>query len=1304
MKLNQKKTFIFLSFTISILMVGPSLANKVTPSGSVKNSMKDKETLGSSLGMRAQAAILFSPRVLKPSLYFIPNEGQLDRLVDFYVQGRDKHIYFSGQGLTIALSKPEKRDQLTFGNNHIDGEGNNQKADENRANRKRMNGLGQNKNSFSRSGFLDSSFKRARDISVDQWNRWAVKLNFVGASPEARPEGENRTETVVSYFRGQPENWHAGLATYSRIVYRNVWPGVDLAFCGNDNELKYELIVSPGTDPSTIRLSYSGAAGIALNEKGQLEIQTPAGSFVDDAPQAFQIKNGQKISVPVHFEILEKRTETNGLVSSTHTFKVENYDSSLPLIIDPAILVCSGYLGGSSDDRALAITIDSSGNVYITGWTASYDFPVAAGPDLTFNGPAMGTDAFVAKINPSGSSLIYCGYLGGSYNDTGAGIAVDSSGNAYVCGYTFSPDFPVNIGPYTSPNSNVTQRSEAFITKINATGTALTYSGYLGGTSDDLANSVAVDSSGRAYVCGTSDSSDFPTKTGPDITYNGLKDAFVARVAASGASVDWCGFIGGTQDDFGAWIAIDSSGNAYVTGYTASTQSHQFPVKTGPDPSHNGQIDAFVAKVNSNGSSLAYCGYIGGSSDDYGAGIAVDASGNAYVTGATTSATGFPVTVGPDLSYNGGYDAFVAKVNSAGTGLVFCGFLGGSADDFGLSIAVDSSGIAYVAGATDSNNFPVSGGPDLIYNGNRDAFVTTLRADGQSFYYSTFLGGSGWDEANGVAADGTGYVCVAGFTQSPDFPVLVGPFTSPGSPIVSEDCFVTRIYEDLPPAAPENLRLTSITDTEANLAWDDKSGNEDGFKIERKTGAGGTWSQITTVSSNVTTYKNTGLSEATNYYYKVRAYNDIGDSPYSNELSVLTRPAAPTNLTATAIHERRVNLSWTDNSSGEDGFRIERKTGGGSWVELVAVGANATSYPDTGVVESTTYTYRVFAFNSTGDSAASNEEIVTTPVLTIPIAPSSLQAAALSATQVRLTWTDNSYNEDGFKVERKTGASGTWGQVGTAGAEATTYMDSGLSELTTYYYRVRAYNNAGDSDYSNEALITTPENKPKLRVPVADIVFGNMNVCSSADRTTVLYNDGGAELLVSSISRASGSTGFSYFSPAVPFTVPPFSSRTITVRFAPGEVGAASAVFSIASNDQDNPTTTFSASGNGFIPVITISLEVETRTERAWIIRRDYGRLTIVVNKEAPFTVSKYRLWRKISGGSYELRKEFSEGDFSYDRLVYIDKYLDRGKSYLYRVEALDCANRVIASSDEVGPQPQAVPARKVERPRKIIK
>ncbi len=1219
---------------------------------------------------------------LEPSwpLLFIPNYGQLDSEVKFYVLGRDKHIYFRKNGLTIGLTR--KAGQNAYQNAYLEN----------------ILSLSDRINNI----YLNSPFNQ--ESAFFEPGRWVVGLDFVGASPEA-VEAQDKAETVVSFFKGPEESWLTGLSSYRRVIYRNLWPGIDLSFSGNRNHLKYELVINPGADVSCIKMSYRGAEDIRLNEEGAIEVFTPVGSFQDEAPAAYQLKNGRQVKVQAFFEILEKQMGEDGLVSSLHTIRLGPYDPGLPLYLDPAILIYSGYLGGSSNDRALGIALDSAGNVYLAGWTASIDFPVTVGPDLSFNGPSLGTDAFVAKVNPSGTGLVYCGFLGGSYDDGATGLAVDSAGNAYVGGYTKSVDFPVYLGPYTTPAAGVVQYGDGFIAKINASGTGLVYSGFLGGSSADVVSAVAVDSSGRAYVCGTTESSNFPVKAGPDTSYNGQKDVFILRVAASGQSLDWSGFIGGTRDDIGTGLALDSFANSYVIGHTTSTQANLFPVKTGPFLTHKGGLDAFVAKVSASGAGLVYCGFIGGTGDDYGSGIAVDGDGCAYITGATLSTSGFPVILGPDLTWNGLADAFVAKVNQSGSGLIYCGYLGGSADDFGLSIAVEAQGIVSLVGATDSADFPVIGGPYSSYSGNRDAFFAVLAADGQNLIYSSFLGGSGREEANAVAADGTGNFFLAGFTTSPDFPVLVGPFTRPGGGVglLAEDAFVSRICVLLPPAAPENLRLNLVTDTTAVIAWEDKSSNESGFKIERKTGTVGTWSQIALVGANVVTYQDSGLNEATSYFYRVKAYNSAGDSKYSNELNVLTRPAAPSGLEAVAVHERRVNLSWTYNSAGETGIRIERKTGAGNWIALANVAANSTTYADLSVVESTTYTYRVFAYNASGDSNSSNEATVTTPALTIPAAPSGLQATAISATQVRLNWIDNSYNEDGFKVERKTGAGGTWEQIGVVAENSGVFIDSGLSELTTYYYRVRAFNLAGNSDYSNEAVVTTPENRPRLRVPVAGIEFGSLHVCESRNSQMAIFNDGGAELLVSSIVRSSGSTAFSYVGPDTPFTIPPFGSRILTIRFNPYDPGPAEAIFGLISNDPDHPEVSFVVSGSALIPVINLSLEVEKRTERAWIIRRDYGYITVVVNKEVPYTVARYRLWRKPVAGGYELRREFIESDFSYGRLVYIDKYLDKGKSYVYRIEALDCTGRVIAAS-ETGTQPASVREKSNLRPERVIK
>jgi hypothetical protein len=278
------------------------------------------------------------------------------------------------------------------------------------------------------------------------------------------------------------------------------------------------------------------------------------------------------------------------------------------------------------------------------------------GPDLSYNGNG---DAFVAKVNPSGTALVYAGFLGGSDSDYGWGIAVDASGSAYVTGGTFSSDFPAVVGPDLSYNSN----GDAFVAKVNPSGTALVYAGFLGGSDSDYGWGIAVDASGSAYVTGGTFSSDFPAVVGPDTSHNGDWDAFVAKVNPSGTALVYAGFLGGSDSDYGWGIAVDASGSAYVTGGTFSSD---FPAVVGPDLSYNSNGDAFVAKVNPSGTALVYAGFLGGSDWDEGYGIAVDASGNAYVTGWTFSSD-FPAVVGPDTSYNGGRDAFVAKVEAGGT-------------------------------------------------------------------------------------------------------------------------------------------------------------------------------------------------------------------------------------------------------------------------------------------------------------------------------------------------------------------------------------------------------------------------------------------------------------------------------------------------------------------------------------------------------------------------------------------------------------------------------------------------------------
>ncbi|HEX7318340.1 MAG TPA: SBBP repeat-containing protein [Pyrinomonadaceae bacterium] len=722
-------------------------AAPLPPPGAVAGSpVTDKQT-------RARVAESFG----KLPLYFVENRGQIDKRVGYYVQGSDKTVYFTNEGLTFLLNPKSEAQPAS------------RKADQQQA------------------------------------ERWSLKLDFAGARPGVRPEGREPTGATFSYFKGPRTQWQAGLKSYSEIVYRELWPGIDLVYAGTVNRMKYTFVVKPGADPDRIKLAWRGAGGVKLNAAGELEVSTPAGGFTDERPVSWQQRDGRQVDVATKYRIEAKgeqgkQQRAKGAIA--YGFEVGEYDRSRELVIDPAVLVYCGFLGGIEDDEADGIAVDSAGNAYVTGITQSTEpsFPVTVGPDLTHNG---GQDAFVVKVNAGGTALVYCGFIGGSNFDEGNGIAVDSAGNAYVAGVTSSTEasFPVTVGPDLTSNGD----NDAFVAKVNASGTALVYCGYIGGSDIETGFGIAVDSAGNAYVTGStfSNEASFPVTVGPDLTFNGFLDAFVAKVNASGTVV-YCGYIGGSGFDGGNGIAVDSAGNAYVTGQTDSTEA-DFPVTVGPDLTFNGFNDAFVAKVNAVGTVLVYCGYIGGSDRDSGNGIAVDSAGNAYVGGATRSTEAdFPVTVGPDLIHNGGNDAFVAKVNTSGAALVYCGYIGGSGFDRGSGIGVDSAGNAYITGDTDSTeaDFPVTDGPDLTHNGSDDAFVAKVNASGTALVYCGYIGGSDTDSGHAIAVDSAGNAYVTGRTFSTEaegFPLTVGPdLTSNGD----VDAFVAKV--STAPQGPTN--------------------------------------------------------------------------------------------------------------------------------------------------------------------------------------------------------------------------------------------------------------------------------------------------------------------------------------------------------------------------------------------------------------------------------------------------------------------------------------------------------------------
>ena len=625
----------------------------------------------------------------------------------------------------------------------------------------------------------------------------SLRLAFLGANPAPTIEGARPGPGRVNYLIGNdPAEWHTGLPTYGQVVYRELWPGIDMVFRGGAGQLKYEFLVRPGARPADIRLAYGGASGLSVNGAGELLVQTPLGALRDERPRSYQEMDGRKVPVASRFALG---------AGSAYGFALGGYDGSQPLVIDPG-LVYSTFLGGINLDEGSGIAVDATGAAYVTGRTGSPSFPTTPGAfDTTHNG---NDDVFVTKLNAAGSGLVYSTFVGGSVADMGKAIAVDATGAAYLTGITASANFPTTpLAADTTHNGG----EDVFVTKLNSTGSALLYSTFLGGSGMDQGWGIAVDAAGgAAYVTGLA-SAGFPTSTllGP----GGGSDAFVSKLDATGSALVYSTRLGGTGTDQGYGIAVDASGAAHVTGVTVSPA---FPTTPGAfDTSHNGGFDAFMSKLNAAGSGLLYSTFLGGSGNDQGRGIRVDAPGAAYLTGHTSS-TNFPITTGAyDTSYNGSDDAFVSKLNPTPVGaasLLYSTYLGGSLSDLGLGIGVDAGGAAYVTGQTRSTDFPTTTGAfDTSHNGGTDdAFMSKLDATGSMLSYSTYLGGSGLDRGFAIAVDAAGAAYLAGLTASANFPTTAGAYDTSFNG-GGGDAFVSKL--ETGPGAPATLTLEPVAAT-----------------------------------------------------------------------------------------------------------------------------------------------------------------------------------------------------------------------------------------------------------------------------------------------------------------------------------------------------------------------------------------------------------------------------------------------------------------------------------------------------------
>lgn len=964
-----------------------------------------------------------------------------------------------------------------------------------------------------------------------------LKMSLVGANPKAKVRHEGDQLGRSNYFIGnKPENWVTDVPSFGRILCEDVWKGIDVAYYGNQQELEHDFILAPGTRVDQVKLEYAGQKAIRVDKSGDLILDTGIGEVRQAAPVAYQLEEGKRQPVKAEYQLL---------ADNRVGFKVGSYDISRELVIDPVIRY-STYIGGSMDDYAYDIQVDStSRSAYITGYTGSFIQDSDTEPNLNNSSLALsdyptvnpfsgdpdrrnsasqndldamqnpntdrtqfdesGYDAFVTRFNANGTGLIYSTYLGAEADDYGMALAtsagrVSDDPYIYVTGATNSTFWPLQIAVQTRQAGR-----DAFAVKLDPSRSGaqqLVFSTYLGGNGSDTGRAIAVDNTANVHIAGITSSDNLPVFSTTGVPYQssraGSNDIFLVSLDASGSAFNYYTYFGGTGDENGLpvaaglnfnytvprapWvspgslggnagranaqaygndinvaIAVDTQGNTFVAGGTTSTDLfNNFPATGTVQTAHAspGLMDGYVAKFNPSGQPV-WGTYHGGTGDDACRSVAINPQGQVYVTGYTASSDNSFPTVQPGAAitpayyntYRGGAsDAFISKFNSTATIRLFSSYLGGSGTDIGYDIAVSPTGQAYLCGTTTSPfpSFPLVNPAQNGIRGGVDAFITKYTADGAEFEYSTYFGGGSAinfapaDEiAAAIAIDSLGQAYVGGSTGSTDMPTSFftyqngqrGPFGNFPTPqyegfLAVSDAFVIQPHS--PPFAPSNL--------------------------------------------------------------------------------------IPTAIGRNGMSQHFVSMAWTDNSDNESGFEVERKLGDQAssapfQVVQVINTPNAVTHTDVPLVATTTYTYRVRPFNqavvagsnTTFYGPYSNQMTVTT-LPEPPSAPTNLVITPIDTQRLKLDWTDTSNNEASFKIERRkvTPPSTSFTEITVILSDSTTspgtggrtFTDdnggAGLLANTTYEYRIRSSNVAGDSVYLGPVAGKTLPNAPTI-APVLSV-------------------------------------------------------------------------------------------------------------------------------------------------------------------------------------------------------------------------
>jgi len=615
-------------------------------------------------------------------------------------------------------------------------------------------------------------FKNGIEFSPAANNTTTVKpvfVKLVGAENSTKIIGLNPVNGTANYYYGSDSSaWKNGINLTTEVQYTELYPGIALNLSGKGGNLKSEYVVQAGADPAVIKLEYSGQDSLSLNQSGDLIIKTAGRDIVDQAPVAYQVINGSKVKVDCSYKIGAENTVT---------FTLGSYNKEETLIIDP-VLRYSLYFGGEGRDQGNCIAVDNDGYAYFIGTTWSDHLKYLKNQTMTSGMSAQGLapgsvqpyygggdkDAFIIKINPDGTDLVYISYIGGSGTDEGTGLVIDKEGNAYIGGGTNSADFPVK----NAFRNKISGGYDAWVAKLDPSGKDLVFSTYVGGTSDDFAYGIAIDDKKDVFITGETKSWDYPVVNRYQLSpFGGLSDAFITKLVPEGNSIVYSNFIGGSANEAGSAVTIDPNGYACIVG---QTESPNFQVIKPYQSKLKGTFNAFVTKFDPEGKyPAAYSTYLGGNNWDDGKGIIAHPDGSLTVVGSTKSSD-FP-TVNPiQPQLKGLQDGFIATLTADGSALNQSTYFGGSMVDSISAVAQDATNNIYIVGTSDSPDLPATLAYQSKLGGKSDLMLTKFNPIISQIEYCTYIGGSDIDEGRGVAVTGEGDAYMTGYTTSINFP------------------------------------------------------------------------------------------------------------------------------------------------------------------------------------------------------------------------------------------------------------------------------------------------------------------------------------------------------------------------------------------------------------------------------------------------------------------------------------------------------------------------------------------------------